>query len=63
MKLPVYSQMVDWEVELAAIIGRPARNVPESKALNYVAGYTIGDAYKKSCVPRSQTCPTSRRRT
>jgi len=43
VKLPVYSQMVDWEVELAAVIGRVARDVPVEKALDYVAGYTIAD--------------------
>src|SRR5262245_49822497 len=41
--LPVYSQMVDWEVELAAVIGRPARNVTVDEALAHVAGYTIGN--------------------
>ena len=43
VKLPVYSQMVDWEVELAAVIGKVARDVPVEKALDYVAGYTIAD--------------------
>jgi 2-keto-4-pentenoate hydratase/2-oxohepta-3-ene-1,7-dioic acid hydratase in catechol pathway len=41
--LPPYSQMVDWEVELVAVIGRPAKNVPADKALGYVAGYTIAN--------------------
>jgi 2-keto-4-pentenoate hydratase/2-oxohepta-3-ene-1,7-dioic acid hydratase in catechol pathway len=31
---------VDYEAELAAVIGRTARNVSESAALDYVAGYT-----------------------
>jgi 2-keto-4-pentenoate hydratase/2-oxohepta-3-ene-1,7-dioic acid hydratase in catechol pathway len=43
VKLPVYSQMVDWEVELAAVIGTVARDVPVEKALRCVAGYTIAD--------------------
>lgn len=30
----------DWEAELCVVIGSPARNVDESEALNYVAGYT-----------------------
>jgi 2-keto-4-pentenoate hydratase/2-oxohepta-3-ene-1,7-dioic acid hydratase in catechol pathway len=42
VKLPAFSRAVDWEVELAAVIGRPARSVSIDKALNYVAGYTIG---------------------
>ena len=43
VKLPAYSQMVDWEVELGAVIGRPAKNVTVERALEYVAGYTIGN--------------------
>src|SRR5262245_30553698 len=31
VKLPPFSQKVDWEVELAAVIGRPARNVSLDK--------------------------------
>lgn len=31
---------VDWEAELAVVIGRRARHVSESDALNYVAGYS-----------------------
>jgi len=43
VKLPAYSQAIDWEIELAAVIGRPARNVPVARALEYVAGYTIAN--------------------
>ncbi|MFO0958841.1 MAG: fumarylacetoacetate hydrolase family protein [Isosphaeraceae bacterium] len=32
---------IDWECELGVVIGRPCRNVPESEALKYVAGYTV----------------------
>ncbi len=31
----------DWEVELAFIIGRTAKNVPAEEALDYIFGYTI----------------------
>jgi 2,4-didehydro-3-deoxy-L-rhamnonate hydrolase len=31
----------DWEVELAAVIGRPAHRVDEAHALDCVAGYTV----------------------
>lgn len=34
---------VDWEVELAVIIGKRASKVSEEDALNYVYGYTIGN--------------------
>lgn len=38
---PQISEEYDFEGELAAVIGKPARHVPEDKALDYVAGYTI----------------------
>jgi 2-keto-4-pentenoate hydratase/2-oxohepta-3-ene-1,7-dioic acid hydratase in catechol pathway len=41
IKLPAYSQQVDWEAELAVVIGRPARNVTVANAMDHVAGYTI----------------------
>lgn len=39
--LPAVSQTVDWELELAVVIGRRARNVPVERALDAVAGYSI----------------------
>ena len=43
VKVSDLSQEVDWEVELVAVIGRTARNVPQEKALSYVAGYTAAN--------------------
>ena len=43
IKLPAYSQKVDWEVELVAVIGKAAKDVPVEKALGCVAGYTIAN--------------------
>jgi 2-keto-4-pentenoate hydratase/2-oxohepta-3-ene-1,7-dioic acid hydratase in catechol pathway len=37
--LPRASKAVDWEAELAAVIGRPAKDVPQARALDHVAGY------------------------
>ena len=34
---------VDYEAELAVIIGRPAKNVSEKDALSFVKGYTAGN--------------------
>jgi 2,4-diketo-3-deoxy-L-fuconate hydrolase len=39
--IPDTSSQVDWEIELAAVIGREARYVSANEALDYVAGYTI----------------------
>ncbi|MEZ3161494.1 fumarylacetoacetate hydrolase family protein [Microbacterium sp. BWT-B31] len=41
--LPPQSKQVDFEGELAAVIGRVAKNVPAEKALEYVFGYTIAN--------------------
>lgn len=41
--LPGNSEQIDYEAELAVVIGRPCKNVSEEDALNYVAGYTIMD--------------------
>jgi 2,4-diketo-3-deoxy-L-fuconate hydrolase len=38
---PKHSIKLDWEVELAIVIGTTARYVGEDEALDYVAGYTI----------------------
>ena len=39
--LPDISQKVDYEAELAVVIGRQARRVSEAEALDYVFGYTL----------------------
>ena len=36
------SGRVDWEVELVVVVGARARRVPEARALEYVAGYCVG---------------------
>jgi 2-keto-4-pentenoate hydratase/2-oxohepta-3-ene-1,7-dioic acid hydratase in catechol pathway len=43
VKISSYAKQMDWEVELAAVIGRTAKDVPLAKALSYVAGYTIAN--------------------
>src|SRR5688500_13276949 len=37
----VSPQHVDWELELAVVIGRRGKHIPETEALKYVAGYTV----------------------
>ena len=39
VKISTYAKSMDWEIELAAVIGRPAKDVTKEKALSYVAGY------------------------
>ena len=43
VKISGYSEQMDWEIELAAVIGRTAKDVAADKALGYVAGYTIAN--------------------
>jgi 2-keto-4-pentenoate hydratase/2-oxohepta-3-ene-1,7-dioic acid hydratase in catechol pathway len=38
---PLVTQKLDYEVELAVVIGKPGRNIPESKAMHHVFGYTV----------------------
>ena len=41
--LPRISQQVDYEGELAVVIGRRGKYIPEQDALSYVAGYTCAN--------------------
>ena len=41
VEIPPGAEKVDWEVELGVVIGKTARNVARSGALDYVAGYCI----------------------
>jgi 2,4-didehydro-3-deoxy-L-rhamnonate hydrolase len=51
--IPYDVRQADWELELAAVIGIPARRVRRAEALKYVAGYTIAnDITARERVPR-----------
>jgi 2-keto-4-pentenoate hydratase/2-oxohepta-3-ene-1,7-dioic acid hydratase in catechol pathway len=39
--MPIGTKAFDWEIELAAVIGKSARNVAPETALDHVAGYTV----------------------
>ena len=43
IRIPPITEQVDYEAELAVVIGRTAKNVPEEEALEYVFGYTNGN--------------------
>ena len=38
---PSVSREIDWEVELAVVIGKRGRNIPEAEAVDHVFGYTV----------------------
>jgi len=40
---PALTNKVDWEAELAVVIGRTARRVPAERAYDYVFGYTVAN--------------------
>ena len=41
VRLPKDANKVDWEVELAVVMGKKATNVSESEALDHIVGYSI----------------------
>ncbi|MFZ1920923.1 MAG: fumarylacetoacetate hydrolase family protein [Xanthobacteraceae bacterium] len=55
-----YAKAMDWEIELAAVIGRPAKDVTKEKALGYVAGYMVSnDLSARDRGRRDGVAPTS----
>lgn len=38
---PRVSEQIDWEVELAVVIGQGGKNIPAGRALEHVFGYTV----------------------
>ena len=45
--IPKHGTKVDWEVELAVVIGRRAAYVERARALEYVAGYVLHNDYSE----------------
>jgi 2,4-diketo-3-deoxy-L-fuconate hydrolase len=45
--IPRNAKKLDWEVELAVVIGRRASYVPKEKALGHVAGYVLHNDYSE----------------
>ena len=41
VRMPIGTKAFDWEIELAAVIGKTARNVSLQDALSHVAAYTV----------------------
>jgi 2-keto-4-pentenoate hydratase/2-oxohepta-3-ene-1,7-dioic acid hydratase in catechol pathway len=41
VNLPAASEKVDYEAEVAFVVGRRAKDVPESEAIDHLAGYTL----------------------
>jgi 2,4-didehydro-3-deoxy-L-rhamnonate hydrolase len=45
--IPRGGQKLDWEVELAAVISKEGKYIPQSSALDYVAGYVLHNDYSE----------------
>jgi 2,4-diketo-3-deoxy-L-fuconate hydrolase len=41
IRIPPVGNKIDWEAELAVVIGRSGKAIAEADALDYVAGYTV----------------------
>ena len=54
---PVVTQKLDYEVELALVIGKPWRHIPREQALEHVFGYTVANditARDRQAVPHPE---------
>ena len=40
---PAVTRKLDYEVELAVVIGKPGRHIPDDRALEHVFGYTVAN--------------------
>lgn len=53
--MPSFSKNIDWEIELAVVIGKRAKDVALDDALDYVAGYTIANDLSAREIGRAHT--------
>lgn len=51
--LPPDSNRIDWEAELTVVVGAPARHVPQSRAVDVIAGYTVANDVSARDLQRS----------
>lgn len=54
VKRPGYTEWLDFELEVAAIIGREGRDIPVEEAEAYIAGYTIMNDWSARDVQRRE---------
>ncbi len=51
---PSFTQKFDYELELAAVIGREGSNVPAARARDYIAGYTVMNDFSARDIQRRE---------
>ena len=63
IRIPPVARAIDWEGELAVVVGRRGKRIPRDQALDYVAGYTnMNDVSERKLKiwPRSEDRPQDR---
>lgn len=51
---PRFTERFDYELELAAIIGKEGRNIPASKVRDYIAGFTVMNDFSARDIQRRE---------
>ena len=51
---PSFTEQFDYELELAAVIGKKGRNIKEEKALTYIAGFTVMNDFSARDMQRKE---------
>jgi 2-keto-4-pentenoate hydratase/2-oxohepta-3-ene-1,7-dioic acid hydratase in catechol pathway len=49
---PSFTQKFDYELELAAVIGKQGRNIPAERAAEYIAGFTVMNDFSARDIQR-----------
>ncbi len=52
--MPKYTQALDYELEVAAVIGKEGRDIPADKAMDYIFGFTILNDWSARDVQREE---------
>jgi len=51
---PSFTEKFDYELELAAVIGRKGRNIPADRARDYIAGFTVMNDFSARDIQRKE---------
>ena len=51
---PAYTEKFDYELELAIVIGKGGRNIPENKAREHIAGYMVMNDFSARDIQRKE---------
>jgi 2-keto-4-pentenoate hydratase/2-oxohepta-3-ene-1,7-dioic acid hydratase in catechol pathway len=51
---PSFTRLLDYELELACIIGKEGKNIPEEEAASYIAGFTIMNDFSARDVQKGE---------